>query len=595
MSDPNARESIAPSSAPSFLTRPNRRQSIKLGAAATTAAVLTAKQATNPAEAKDPPPPPRTTPFVVPLTVYTAKQPVSSLIPLPTQKANVTKGECGRPEAQRLADWPPQKFYSLNVMQALHSFHPELPTQNIWGYDGLFPGPTFVAKYGEPIVVRVINNLPRYAVGYGSPEISTHLHNLHCGSESDGFATDYYSATSFGPTLTAPGGYKDHNYPNCYPGYDDPRYHDSEGDPREALGTLWYHDHRVDFTAPNVYRGLTGFYLLFDHVDSGNEIDPNPSALRLPSGVGKYDIPLVFHDKFFDSSGYMTLDPFATKGILGNKFCVNGKIQPFFKVERRKYRFRLLDGGPSRFYEFYITDANGTNQNFAYIANDGNLLPKPLTLNKVALSPAERGDIVVDFSSYPLGSKLYIVNRLIQIDGRGPEDALINLRDANGALINAGIQLMRFDVDSNPPTPDLSQVPAMLRKLPPIDLTEVKVNRRFEFDKENEVWTVNGRIFDALNPTVKVKRGTAEIWTLKGKGSWHHPVHIHFEEGRILSRNGHPPPPHESGRKDVYVLHPNEEVRVFIRFRDFLGKYMMHCHNTVHEDHAMMIRWDIVE
>lgn len=191
MSDTTDREALASPAAPSMLSHPNRRQSIKLGAAVTTAAVLTAKQATQPAQAKDPPPPPRTTPFVVPLTVYTAKLPISSLNPPPTQTANVTGGECGRSDIQRMTDWYPQKYYSLNVMQTSHSFHPELPIQTIWGYDGLFPGPTFVAKYGEPIVVRIINNLPRYAVGYGSPEITTHLHNLHCGSESDGFASDY--------------------------------------------------------------------------------------------------------------------------------------------------------------------------------------------------------------------------------------------------------------------------------------------------------------------------------------------------------------------------------------------------------------------
>jgi FtsP/CotA-like multicopper oxidase with cupredoxin domain len=90
------------------------------------------------------------------------------------------------------------------------------------------------------------------------------------------------------------------------------------------------------------------------------------------------------------------------------------------------------------------------------------------------------------------------------------------------------------------------------------------------------------------------KRGTAEIWVLKGKGSWHHPVHIHLEEGRILSRNGQPPQPHEAGRKDVYILAPNDELHVFIRFREFRGKYMMHCHNLTHEDHAMMVRFDVV-
>ena len=392
--------------------------------------------------------------------------------------------------------------------------------------------------------------------------------------------------------MTAAGAYKDHHYPNCYAGYDDVRYHATDGDPREALGTLWYHDHRIDFTGPNVYRGLTGFYLLFDEIDSGDENDPNPKALRLPSGVGKYDIPLLFQDKQFDSGGNLFFDQFNNKGILGNKFCVNGKVQPYFKVERRKYRFRLLDGGPSRFYEFYLTDRSGINQSFTYISNDGNLLPAPLTTSKVRLGVAERADIVIDFSKYPVGTELFIVNRLIQTDGRGPE---YGNRDGAGLLTNPGTQILRFDIARDPATPDRSQVPTTLRELPPLDLSEVVQNRLFEFDKQNEVWTVNGKTFDVETASAKPKRGTAEIWTLKGKGDWHHPVHIHFEEGRILSRNGQPPPPHERGRKDVYVLEPGEEVRVFLRFREFLGKYMMHCHNLTHEDHAMMIRWDIVQ
>ncbi|UUZ77504.1 multicopper oxidase domain-containing protein [Polaromonas sp. P1(28)-13] len=118
--------------------------------------------------------------------------------------------------------------------------------------------------------------------------------------------------------------------------------------------------------------------------------------------------------------------------------------------------------------------------------------------------------------------------------------------------------------------------------------------RKWRFDRENSVWTTNDQIFEVAKPAAFPKRGTTEIWVLQGSDDWHHPVHIHFEEGRILSRNGKPPPPHEAGRKDVYVVHPLEEVRVFIRFRDFLGKYLMHCHNLIHEDHAMMVRWDIV-
>ena len=526
---------------------------------------------------------------------------MATLSPAPTLNANVIGGECGRDAHQRLSDFQPKKYYELHVRRNyIHSFHPELPPQTIWGYDGILPGPTFVERYGVPIMVRIYNDLPANPTGFGSPEISTHLHNLHSPSESDGFAGDYYSATRYGPTITAAGAYQDHFYPNAYAGYDDPRYRDANGkprgDPREALGTLWYHDHRVDFTGPNVHKGLAGIYLLFDEIDSGDELDPNPKALRLPSGVGKYDIPLIFQDRQFDSSGYLYFDQFASKGILGNKFCVNGKVQPFFNVERRKYRFRLVDGSMSRIYEFYLVNASGQNQSFDYIANDGNLLPAPLrNTRKVRIASAERADIVVDFKAYPPGTKLYLVNRLVQIDPRQPEGPLVNTRGADGLLTTAGTQIMRFDVGNLPVPPDLSRVPDLLRELPPIDLREVKQTRHWEFDRENEVRTVNGKIFDVENPSAKPKRGTAEIWTLKGKGDWSHPVHIHFEEGRILSRNGKPPAPHEAGRKDVYVLAPNDEVRLFIRFREFTGKYMMHCHNLIHEDHAMMIRWDIVE
>jgi FtsP/CotA-like multicopper oxidase with cupredoxin domain len=573
-----------------------RRQVFKFGAAAAGAGLLattltdvTAKDATSSTSGSSGsgsggaslPGSPATTPFVVPLPVYLPKLPVAALDPAPQE--GPVGDECGRPNHERWVDFAAttNKFYEMHVSQALHSFHPQLPTQNIWGYDGILPGPTFEARYGEPIMVRIYNDLPANSIGFGSPEISTHLHNLHDGSASDGFTGDYYSRTKFGPTMSGPGAYKDHHYVNCYAGYDG--FHGTDGDPREALGTLWYHDHRLDFTGPNVYKGLAGFYLLFDDLDSGNENDPNPAALRLPSGVGKYDIPLVFQDKQFDVNGFLFFNQFEADGILGDKFCVNGKIQPFFNVERRKYRFRLLDGGPSRFYEFYLT-FNGVDQPFQYISNDGNLLPAPLTMSKVRLGVAERADIVIDFSKYPTGTQLFIVNKLEQLDGRGP----------SGKILNPGTPILRFDVGNLPATPDNSRVPAALRELPPINLAEVVTTRNFVFDRNNGGWTVNGKLFDVLTATAKPKRNTAEIWVLKSGGNWSHPVHIHFEEGRILSRNGAAPAPHERGRKDVYVLAPGDEVRVFLRFRDFEGKYMMHCHNLTHEDHAMMIRWDIV-
>ena len=585
----------------------NRRRSLQIGVATAATGLLVSGQTTNHAEAKDLPRGPTTTPFMDALVVGRRKDPVGSLNPASSATARTADGECGRNPHQRRDELPARKFYELEVKAFDHKFHNDLPWQRLWGFDSMFPGPTFIERYGEPTIVRIHNKLPTSAqhVGFGSPEISTHLHNLHCASESDGYAADFYSSTKHGPTLTGKGAYMDHHYPHCYAGYDNPKFKDSNGalrgDPCEALGTLWYHDHREDFTAANCYRGLMGFYLLFDHIDSGNELDPSSTALRLPSG--DYDIPLMISDFLFDSSGNVEFDQFATKGILGNKFCINGKIQPKFSVKPRKYRFRLLDGSLSRFYELYLTDGDGKNYPFTYIANDGNLLPAPLGTSKVRLAPAERGDIVIDFANFPMNKPLYLVNRLIQEDGRGPEDAGTNVRDAKGDLRAKGTQLMRFDIDS-PAQPvqnykgvmtnDPSEVPPALRALPLMTPGEAVKTRNFRFDKENEVWTVNGKLFDYSKPTITVKKGTAEIWELEGNGNWHHPVHIHMEEFRILSRNGRPPPPHEAGRKDVVVLEPGEKVRIFIRFRDFTGKYMMHCHNLVHEDHSMMIRFDIV-
>ena len=190
----------------------SRRMSLQLGAAATAAGLLAAKDFVAPAEAKDLPRGPTTPAFMDALPVYEAKEPVSSLSPASTEIANVSGGECGRDAHQRRSDWPAQKFYTLETKVGWHKFHAQVEPQEIWGYDGILPGPTFVARYGEPIIVRNYNQLPANSFGFGSPEISTHLHNLHCASESDGYAGDWYSADPLkgkGDTLTAPGGFKE--------------------------------------------------------------------------------------------------------------------------------------------------------------------------------------------------------------------------------------------------------------------------------------------------------------------------------------------------------------------------------------------------
>ena len=291
-------------------------------------------------------------------------------------------------------------------------------------------------------------------------------------------------------------------------------------------------------------------------------------------------------------AGSYSIDQLNPEGVLGDKVCVNGKIEPVLRVARRKYRLRLLNVGPSRFYEFYLTNSGATaSYTFTYIANDGNLLPAPL-LNqfKVRLGTAERGDIVVDFARFPKGTVLYLVNRLFQEFTRGP-----------GSVQGPGTKVLKIIVDRDPPEPDVSRVPSVLRPLPVLNPAEIAAApvRRWVFARNSGMWTVNDQLFNVNLPRAQIAKGGTEIWEfVNPDNGWEHPIHVHFEEGRIISRavNGVnvPVPPHERGRKDVYILGKLETMRVFLRFRDFKGKYPMHCHNLIHEDHAMMIRFDIV-
>jgi FtsP/CotA-like multicopper oxidase with cupredoxin domain len=532
---------------------------------------------------------PPTTPWMEALPIPPVKQPVASLSPAP--QVNPLPGE-GRTRAhQALTQFPPARLYEVRQREAMHTFHPQLPAQAVWGYDGITPGPTYVARYGQPILVRNFNELPQDHAGFGIPQVSTHLHNGHTPSESDGFPCDFFPFAVGGPQR-----FYDHHYPNVYAGFTDPAF-GSSGDPREAMSTLWYHDHRVDFTAPNVYKGLAGFYLLYNDRDTGDE----QTGFRLPSGP--YDVPIIFNDKLFDENGQLFFELFTLDGILGDKFMANGKIQPYFRVAPRRYRFRWLNGGPSRFYQMHLTNLQNLSQiiNFTHIASDGNLLPASYSTNFVVVSVAERVDVIVDFAPFA-GKSIYLENRMEQTNGQGPT--------GNTKSAGQGNLLVRFDVNL-PAVADASAAPPYtFYSLPAPSATELSgaTQRSWRFERSNGQWTINGRFFDCDTVQATIPRGSREQWTLEGGRGWQHPIHIHFEEFQIQSRSGSSwgggswgggggttsLPAGERGRKDVVRLRESETIRIFMRFRDFVGKYVMHCHNTIHEDHAMMLRWDIV-
>ena len=488
---------------------------------------------------------------------------------------------------QAFTQFAPQKFYEVHQREALISVHPDFPAQRLWTFNGTVPGQTYVAKYGEPILVRNYNDLPDDNGGFGKQSVSTHLHNGHTPSESDGFPCDFFEQ----------GQYYDQHYPNVLAGVLSTHIAQG-GDIKETMSTLWYHDHRVDFTAQNVYKGLAGFYYLFSRDPNLHDTGNEATGFRLPS-FPEFDIPMMFNDKNFDFDEELVFDLANRDGILGDRFLVNGRIQPFFNVKRRRYRFRWLNGGPSRFYQLFLTNKNSVNtvNKFHVIGNDGNLLPNPVEVSSVLIAVAERIDVIIDFKKFPAGSFIRIENRLKQTDGAGPSD-----RDG---LFSAGQgnQLLEFRVQDDTPT-DGSVDPATKTRavlgatyffdVPP-RVTPTDKCRQFKFDRDNGQWIINDKIFDCDDVRFKVKRNSTETWHLEGGRSWSHPIHIHFEEHQIVRRNGSTPIEIERGRKDVVRLGEDDEVELFFRFRDFVGRYPMHCHNTIHEDHAMMLRFDIVD
>jgi len=531
---------------------------------------------------------------------------------------------------------PPNLNSGINPANFRPAFHPNLPDQGplaLWTFNGTLPPKLLIGRYGEAILLRHSNKLPFDITqngGFGIHTLSTHEHNGHHGAENDGFTGAFFY----------PGQFYDYHYPIVLAGWrsintgaTDPKAGSPNGsggitkvagDWRETMSTHWFHDHMFSFTAQNVYKGDAGMFNLYSALDRGNEAINDGVNLRLPSGTANdfgnldYDVNLMLADKAWDAHGQLAFDIFDTEeGFIADVMTVNLVYRPFFEVERRKYRFRILNGAVSRFFKIALSDGSPIFQ----IANDGNLLPSPVTITQTdQLGIAERYDIVIDFSRYPLSAnpanptKVWLVNLLAHEDGTMPSNTLSLSAALGGSSSDPCVgKFLEFRIVRNPAQPDVSQVPAVMIPNPDLSAIPVTRTRTFVFgDNGNQTtndpvtsfrgpWGIGTNGGDQLNAdfgriSAAPKSGTREIWTLQNDGGgWDHPVHIHFEEGQILKRNGsaNSVPAWEKGRKDVYRLRPDGSVTLTMQFRDFGGMFMEHCHNTLHEDNAMLLRWEI--
>ena len=484
----------------------------------------------------------------------------------------------------------------------------EYPTFNskVWTYVDMNPNSKgefaagvlrLKAQYGTPVLMRMYNGLPkngRDTQGFGINQCSPHLHNAHNPPESDGGPMRFFDS----------GKWYDYWYPNIRAGFSGTHkagtYHPNgkwcPGDWQETQSTLWFHDHRMDFTSQNVYKGLASFYTLFSK-DINLDTDDETTGLRLPSG--QYDIPLLFTDKVLDQTGQMFFDTFNIEGILGDQQTVNFKIKPYLNVDRRKYRFRFLDAGPSRFIELSLSSTNTkVPTTMTRIANCGNLLPKAQVVSSIRLGVAERADVIIDFSQYNPGDVIYLENRLEQLNGKGTTGKIL--------ASSSKTQLLKFIVSSATVVDNSAPLATLQTQVmvPFPDRTKnpIKIKRKFDFGTSNGAWVVNGQFFNPTIVSAYPIEGSQEEWTLTSPGGWSHPVHIHHEEFQITKRNGNAPTALDDlSRKDVVRIGDaaqgttgSTSITFNMQFRDWVGDYPMHCHNVVHEDHAMMIRFKIV-
>lgn len=483
-------------------------------------------------------------------TQVTAERLPENLLPKPFQTSFMAP-----PVAQPVHSSATTDYYEMAMKQGFHEIVPGLRTE-VWGYEGLTPGPTIVAQRGRNVVVRHKNEIRNDL----HEHTSVHLHGNASLPQYDGYAND----------VTRPGEFKDYHWPN-------------EQDAR----TLWYHDHGVHITGLNAYMGCAAFYITHDE----RELSLTDPADGKYKDVGTaipgdpYDVPLVLRDAIFGTDGSLIFDDQGHSSLFGDVILVNGSPWPVMEVERRKYRFRILNGSISRGFDLTLS----TGEPLTAIGHDGGLAPRPVAVDNMLVGMAERYEVVIDFSKYAPGTTVDLNNR--------PVKNTVDFASTN--------KVMRFKVKDSP----VDTTPLPLELHPEshdmgLDPSQAVRTRRFEFGRElvngKEQWTINDHVWDPNRVDANPNLGDIEIWESQNKsGGWFHPIHVHLVDFKILDRSegdGKPrraPYPWELGPKDDVYVAEGEIVRVIMQFGPYKGKYMIHCHNLVHEDHDMMAQFEV--
>jgi spore coat protein A, manganese oxidase len=451
-------------------------------------------------------------------------------------------------------------YYEITQKVGRVEILPNLKTE-VWGYDGIFPGPTIHSRSGRRTVVRHSNELTVPTV--------VHLHGGKTPPKHDGYPTDV--------VLPAGGGHGDYGGHVQLNVVGEGTF-DYEYPLDQPATTLWYHDHRMDFTGPQVYKGLAGFHLVHD----GEE-----EAFGLPHG--ERDIPLMICDRSFAEDGsflYPSIDPSLSgepgveseymSGVLGDCILVNGAPWPVLEVTNTLHRFRFLNASNARRYRLALDPPPRERASFVQVGGDQGLLAGPVGHDALDIAQAERFDVIVDFSSYPVGTEVTLLNEF----------------GAGGTA-----QVMRFVVARK--GMEDSRIPSRLADLRPLSRSEATVEREFRFARGGAemngmtLWTVNGEPFDPDRIDADPELGTVELWRIRAQNV-EHPIHIHLAPFQVLGQGGDAPGPYQQGWKDTVNLDNGGRADLLLRFDGYRGKYVFHCHNLEHEDMMMMANFEVV-
>ncbi|NOU92560.1 multicopper oxidase domain-containing protein [Paenibacillus sp. LMG 31456] len=477
-------------------------------------------------------------------------------------------------------------YYEVTMREFTQKLHRDLKPTRLWGYNGMYPGPTFDVMKNETTYVKWINDLPTkhflpidttiHGADRNLPEVRTvvHVHGGKQPAHSDGYPEAWFTRNfeQTGPLFER----EVYEYPNL------------------EAAPLWYHDHSMGITRLNMYAGLAGFYIIRDKYEQ---------SLNLPRGV--YEIPLLVQDRSFNPDGSLyypstpdkknprlpfpsIVTPFDADTIL-----VNGKVWPYLEVEPRKYRFRILNSSNSRAITFKLD----SGQPLFQIGTDRGLLERPVKMNEILLLTTERADVIVDFSR-SFGKSIVLKN---VFKGASPETT----------------DVMQFRVTVPLKGKDTSSLPEYLTKIDFLSRKQASKTRDLTLVRVADEY---GRSLNLLDGKMwidriseKIELGTVEIWRLINVSADDHPIHLHIVDMQILERQpfnvAHfqttgklkftgpkdPPEPNERGFKDT-IRAPAGQVTSFIAsFGPLTGRFVWHCHMLEHEDYEMMRPFEILK